>query len=223
MLRIPPPLSDDLKHCVPVPGYMPASERAAKYVISPIGHVFRDDGKLIVPKPNTLWVKFGGGTKTKSVAVLVWEAFFVPFDLTSGEAAWLRACVKRGDEGYLGTTAHEGQGRSFDDAANLVERGLLRKAWTNGKKRREYYATTAEGHDALLVHEGARPSYKWAAWPRLEAPEDKLTGHRRCSVDDVVLVPRSELSVYFNKTRDTNTPNVVPRTQVHMFRQPRGR
>lgn len=68
------PLSD--AHRVPVPT-LPIVWNHARYTITPLGHVYRDDGRLLPPTPN-LRVNFNGNSVRRSLPLLVFRAFGHP-------------------------------------------------------------------------------------------------------------------------------------------------
>ena len=49
----------------------------ARYVITPLGHVYRDDGRLLVPDAN-LRLKVNGGSQLRSIPKMVFLAFGHP-------------------------------------------------------------------------------------------------------------------------------------------------
>lgn len=68
------PLSD--AHRVPVPT-LPIVWNHARYTITPLGHVYRDDGRLLPPTPE-LRVNFNGNSVRRSLPLLVFRAFGHP-------------------------------------------------------------------------------------------------------------------------------------------------
>jgi hypothetical protein len=115
-------LSDDIK--VPVPQLEPPSPAHARYNVTPLGHVYRDDGRLLRPNAD-LHVLFNGGRQQRSLPKIVFLAFGHP------------------------------------ELHDLCQRGEILASY--------------------------RP------WVSPDAPIDDLTDRRRCSVDDVKLVPLSQL------------------------------
>lgn len=67
----PGPITDDVRKPVPTVPYDP---NRALYEITPLGHVYRDDGRLLTPT-HDLKVNFRGGHLTRSLPVLVFRAF----------------------------------------------------------------------------------------------------------------------------------------------------
>lgn len=65
-------ISDEIR--VPVPGLVPPTHNHARYSITPLGHVFRDDGRLLTPTPGHK-INFNGGSVSRSLALLVFLAF----------------------------------------------------------------------------------------------------------------------------------------------------
>jgi hypothetical protein len=61
---------------VPVPT-LPVVWNHARYTITPLGHVYRDDGRLLPPTPN-LRVNFNGNSVRRSLPLLVFRAFGHP-------------------------------------------------------------------------------------------------------------------------------------------------
>jgi hypothetical protein len=68
-------VSDDNR--VPVPGLVQDSAHLARYEITPLGHVYRDDGRLLTPTPGGK-INFNGGTVSRSLSTLVFRAFGRP-------------------------------------------------------------------------------------------------------------------------------------------------
>ena len=106
-------LSDE--HRVLFPGLTPAGVRSARYYVTPLGRVYRDDGRLLRPHERTLKVKLNGGRVYRSVPAAVFAAFgnvnrskpyiaWVPEDAPIDELTGRRSCdirelklVKRGE------------------------------------------------------------------------------------------------------------------------------
>lgn len=68
-------LSDDVR--VAVPGLVQTRESLARYTITPLGHVYREDGRLLTPTPGGK-INFNGGRSSRSLALLVFLAFGKP-------------------------------------------------------------------------------------------------------------------------------------------------
>lgn len=123
---------------VPVPGITPKTRFHARYVVTPLGHVYRDsctrfpDGLLLTPTPAGK-INFNGGSVSRSLTTLVFRAF----------------------------------GR-----ADLIEK------WR------------PEQRDVLI------DGVIYDLWVDPCGPTDKLTGRRRCTVNDIKLVPHGELIIY---------------------------
>lgn len=86
--------SDDVR--VPIPTLV-APPTAARYLITPLGHVYREDGRLRLPTPD-LKMTFNGGKSTRSLPLLVFRVFGHPLlrerwqdpnDWLSGYTAWV--------------------------------------------------------------------------------------------------------------------------------------
>lgn len=123
-------MSDALR--VPVPGLAPLDQTRARYSVTPLGHIYRDDGRLLTPTPAGK-INFNGGIISRSLATLVFRAF----------------------------------GR-----ADLIEK------WR------------PEQRDVLI------DGVIYDLWVDPCGPTDKLTGRRRCTVNDIKLVPHGELIIY---------------------------
>lgn len=124
-------VSDDTR--VPVP-FLPHDPDRARYEITPLGHVYRDDGRLLRP--------------TSELKIRLRSVSFV----------------------------------------QPLPRLLL----------------YAFGHPKLLAAI-ANPShrlYGWHAWVPRFGEKDPLTGRRRCTVDDVVLVSHGSLVLYGQRGRE---------------------
>lgn len=94
-------LSDE--HRVLFPGLEPTGLHAAWYYITPLGRVYRDDGRLLKPHAKTLKVKLNGGRVYRSVPAAVYAAFgnvkkgalfipWVPEDAPLDELTGRRTC-----------------------------------------------------------------------------------------------------------------------------------
>jgi hypothetical protein len=68
-------VSDDNR--VAVPGLVQQREKLARYTITPLGHVYRDDKRLLTPNPGGK-MNFNGGKFSRSLALLVFLAFGKP-------------------------------------------------------------------------------------------------------------------------------------------------
>jgi hypothetical protein len=77
-----PPLivSDETR--VPVPGLVPKNHNYATYTVTPLGHIYRDDGRLLTPTADG-WIKFNGGRNSRTLARVVFLAFGRP-ELVAG-------------------------------------------------------------------------------------------------------------------------------------------
>jgi len=120
-------LSDDVR--VAVQGLVQPDPRMKRYTITPIGHVYGEDDRLLTPTPGGK-INFNGGRWSRSLALLVFLAFGKP---------------------------------------------ALVKAWRE------------EQRDVLWEGES------YDVWVDPCGPTDEMTDRRRCTVNDVKLVPHRQL------------------------------
>lgn len=97
-------MSDDCK--VLFPNHEPASIFRAYYYVTPLGRVYRDDGRLLRPHAKTLKVKLNHGQVYMSVPAAIYAAFgnidkgsqfvpWVPPDALIDELTGRRSCDVR--------------------------------------------------------------------------------------------------------------------------------
>lgn len=65
-------LSDDNR--VAIPGLVQLDPKLARYTITPLGHVFREDGRLLTPT-SAGKINFNGGRFSRALPLLVFLAF----------------------------------------------------------------------------------------------------------------------------------------------------
>ena len=127
---------------VPVPTLEPSPDQA-RYLITPLGRVYRDDGRLLTPRDD-LKIRVNGNVFCRAIPLLVFLAF---------------------------------------------------------------------AHPGLVEAREAGPLADWHPWVDKFGPRDDLTGVRRCTVDDVMLVPHGELVRYGRR-------GIVPTTRLPILKLP---
>jgi hypothetical protein len=182
--RLPRPLvpTDDVK--VKLPDYEPKSDRAAHYNITPMGRVYRDDGKLLRPHPETLKIGLGGGGQSRSLPRLVFRAF--------GRSTMLYAQSKR--VVVTLTQRFIRQGQLVEWPVQVSDEEQAAQQYTYHCFGVRWVGEHKDENDewTLTLTRSGKPEW-WDVWHDPEAPLDEVTGAKRCSVYDVALVPHGEL------------------------------